>query len=237
MTHQTAKQLTISIIIPALNEASTIEEHLQALQKHRPQAEIIVVDGGSHDTTTQIANAYADQVISADAGRAKQMNTGALHAQGAIFLFLHADTLLPDDALTLIQQAITPQQQWGRFNVRLKGQHAFLKIIAYFMNGRSRLTGIATGDQGIFVSRSAFTAVNQYTNQALMEDIDLCKKLKRISAPACLTATVISSARRWEQFGVFKTLLLMWSLRLRYFLGESPDTLAQLYREGVFWKH
>ncbi|NOT84266.1 MAG: glycosyltransferase family 2 protein [Methylococcaceae bacterium] len=228
--------MPISIIIPTLNEAATLATYLMALQQFRLGCEIIVVDGGSQDATVNIASPYADLVILADAGRANQMNVGAQHAQGDILLFLHADTLLPEDALDLIQQALIPQQQWGRFDIELKGEHLLLPVIATAMNWRSRLTGIATGDQGIFVTRSAFQAVNQYTNQALMEDIDLCKKLNRLSPPVCISAKAISSARRWEQFGIVKTMLLMWSLRLRYFFGASPETLAQLYRQGVFWK-
>ncbi|MEQ1638727.1 MAG: TIGR04283 family arsenosugar biosynthesis glycosyltransferase [Methylococcales bacterium] len=228
--------MPISIIIPTLNEAATLADYLLALQPYRPSCEIIVVDGGSQDTTINIASRYADQVIIAEAGRANQMNVGAQQAQGDILLFLHADTLLPEQALDLIQQALSTKRQWGRFDIELKGAHRLLPVIAMMMNWRSRITGIATGDQGIFVTHSAFQTVNQYTNQALMEDIDLCKKLNRLSPPVCLNAKVISSVRRWEQFGIIKTILLMWSLRLRYFFGASTETLAQLYRQGVFWK-
>lgn len=236
MQPQLISRPSISIIVPALNEAATIEYYLIALQAHRQQAEIILVDGGSQDATRIIASPYVDTLLSASAGRAEQMNVGALAARGDILLFLHADTLLPANALTLIQEAIAPDRQWGRFNVSLEGNHFFLKVIATCMNWRSWLTGIATGDQGIFVTQRAFQAINRYTRQPLMEDIDLCKKLNQLTPPACLSAKVISSARRWEAFGVFKTILLMWWLRLRYFRGESPETLAQLYRQGVFWR-
>jgi rSAM/selenodomain-associated transferase 2 len=236
MSSLRTQQSLVSIIIPTLNEASTLEFYLLALQPYRQYCEIIVVDGGSADATVAIAMPYADKVLTAGAGRAKQMNVGAKYAQGEILLFLHADTLLPAGGLALVQQAITPKRQWGRFDVALQGKQPFLKVIAFCMNWRSRLTGIATGDQGIFVGRRAFQAVNAYTEQALMEDIELCTKLSRLSPPKCLSVKVTSSARRWEQFGILKTILLMWSLRLRYFLGESPETLAQLYRQGAFWK-
>lgn len=226
----------ITLIIPTLNEAATITPCLRALQHYRQQCELIVVDGGSQDGTVALVSPYVDRLLVTAAGRAKQMNAGAQQARGDALLFLHADTVLPDNALDLIQHALTPSHQWGRFNIRLEGAHPFLQVIAFCMNGRSRVTGIATGDQAIFVTRRAFAAVNQYTDQALMEDIDLCKKLLRLSPPVCLTAKVSSSARRWEQFGIMKTILLMWSLRLRYFFGESPATLAYLYQRGLFWK-
>ncbi len=236
MNNPLPERKRVSIIMPIFNEAATLAYYLSALQPYRQSCEIIVVDGGSQDASAAIAAPYADKIITTLVGRAKQMNCGAQHAQGDIFLFLHADTLLPANAEQLILKAITSRHQWGRFDVSLAGHHPFLKVIAFCMNWRSRITGIATGDQAIFVTRAAFQAVNQYTDQALMEDIDLCKKLKCLTPPVCLSAKVISSARRWEQFGVFKMVLLMWSLRLRYFWGESPGMLAQLYRQGLFWK-
>lgn len=224
----------ISIIIPTLNEAGTIQVSLSNIQAHRPRCEILVVDGGSADQTVALALPLADQVFTAEKGRAKQMNFGAQQAKGELLLFLHADTCLPDQALELIGK-LPAHYQWGRFDIELTGAHPLLKIIARMMNLRSRLTGIATGDQAIFTTREAFNAVGRYTEIALMEDIDLSRKLKRISPPYCIEAKVISSARRWEQFGVSKTMLLMWSLRLRFFLGENPEKLAKLYSGGRFW--
>lgn len=227
--------MKFSIIIPVLNEQEAIKPCLQALQCLRHQAEIIVVDGGSHDATLPFAQPFADKVLSCSTGRAKQMNVGAQQATGEILIFLHADTYLPDNALNLIDNALEGKTQWGRFDICLTGSHWMLPVIANMMNWRSRLTGIATGDQVIFASRAVFENVNGYPNIALMEDISLCQQLKKCSSPLCLSAKVHSSARRWQQFGVFKTLFLMWSLRLGYFFGAHPDTLAQLYKKGDYW--
>lgn len=222
-----------SIIIPTYNEADNIQSCLLNLQTFRSQCEVIIVDGGSIDSTIGLATPLTDKVIISTKGRAKQMNAGAQQAKGNMLIFLHADTSLPENALELIRQT---ESSWGRFDISLSGKPIMLKVISTFMNWRSRLTGIATGDQVIFVSKPLFDEVGGYPDIALMEDISLCAMLKKISAPHCLKAKVISSGRRWEQFGVFKTILLMWSIRLRYFFGENPDVLANLYSRGVFWK-
>ena len=226
--------MEFSIIIPTLNEEKTIEGCLSALQPLRKEAEIIVVDGGSIDNTRILASSWADKVIISALGRAKQMNTGAGDATGEVLIFLHADTRLPENALQLIQQKISRARQWGRFDVHLSGSPFMLKVIARMMNWRSRLTGIATGDQVIFVTRTAFEQAGRYPEISLMEDIALCKTLKKISPPICLQAKAISSGRRWEYNGIYKTILLMWSLRLRYFFGADPHTLAFLYNHGIF---
>jgi rSAM/selenodomain-associated transferase 2 len=226
--------MKFSIIIPILNEQQTIENCLLALQPLRQQAEIIVVDGGSSDNTLNLAKPLADKLLSCEKGRAKQMNYGANQANGEILIFLHADTYLPANALNLITQNLG-EKRWGRFDISLTGSHWFLPVIAQFMNWRSRLTGIATGDQVIFVTHTAFNTVKGYPAIALMEDISLSQRLKKFSPPLCLSAKVQSSARRWQQFGVFNTILLMWSLRLGYFFGTSPDRLAELYQQGRYW--
>jgi rSAM/selenodomain-associated transferase 2 len=225
-----------SIIIPALNEAQTITTCLAAIQAYREIAEIIVVDGSSTDNTYKQAQLLCDRAIVSDRGRAIQMNAGANYAIGDVLIFLHADTFLPVDALNRIATNINHHHQWGRFDVELRGSHPMLKVVAKLMNWRSRLTGIATGDQAVFVTKQLFESVGRYPEIALMEDIALSKKLKVICPPICLKDKAISSGRRWEQFGVLKTILLMWSLRLRYFFGADPARLAQLYREGEFWK-
>lgn len=227
--------MKFSIIIPTLNEQQTIESCLLTLQPLRNQVEIILVDGGSHDNTLTISAALVDKTLSCDKGRAKQMNCGAQHANGEILIFLHADTYLPENTLDLISQNISNQKVWGRFDIKLTGSHWLLPVISQMMNWRSRFTGIATGDQVIFVTRTAFESINGYPNMMLMEDITLSKHLKKLSSPLCLSAKVHSSARRWQQFGVFNTIFLMWSLRLGYFFGADPGTLAQLYSEGCFW--
>lgn len=227
--------MKFSIIIPTLNEEKTIALCLLPLQPLRNNCEIIIVDAGSASSDHPYAH-LADKIINSTRGRARQMNLGASLATGDILIFLHADTYLPENALQLIEQHIGINKQWGRFDIQLSGDHFMLKIIAWMMNRRSRLTGIATGDQVIFVSKEAFAAVGQYPEIALMEDIALSKALKKASPPVCISAKVTSSGRRWERYGIYRTIMLMWSLRLRYFFGADPQLLAVLYSRGQFWK-
>ena len=187
--------------------------------------EVIVVDGGSEDATREIAAPLADRVLIAPRGRAAQMNAGAAEATGAALVFLHADTRLPARADVLILDSLKTHC-WGRFDVRIEAAHPLLRVIAFAMNLRSRLTGIATGDQAIFVRRDAFPG---FPEIALMEDVALSKLMKRQSPPACLREKAVTSGRRWEQRGVLRTMLLMWRLRLGYFLGTDPDELARRY--------
>lgn len=218
--------MRLSIVIPVLNEAAGIAAALAALAPLRGAGhEVIVVDGGSSDATAALAGPLADAVLAAPAGRARQMNAGAAAASGDALLFLHADTFLPPDAAALVCAALR-ERAWGRFDVRIDGRAAFLRVIASCMNLRSRLTGIATGDQALFVRRADF---HGFPDIALMEDIAFSKAMKRISPPASLRARVRTSGRRWERHGVLRTVLLMWRLRLAYFLGASPDQLARRY--------
>lgn len=221
---------TISIIIPVLNEAAGIIQTLQRLQTYRTQgAEIIVVDGGSEDGTLHVARSWADTVTTSPRGRGRQMNAGAVLAQGRILLFLHADTLLPPSALTSIIAVIDKGALWGRFNVRIDGALCGLGVVAFMMNWRSRLTGIATGDQAIFVTRDAFLRQGGFAEIPLMEDISFSRVMRKESHPACLSEKVLTSGRRWEKNGLLRTILMMWWLRLRFFLGASPNTLARKY--------
>ncbi|APX94032.1 glycosyl transferase [Halomonas sp. 1513] len=223
--------MSLSIIVPALDEAATIAAQLDTLQPLRARGgELIVVDGGSRDATRERAAPLADRVLTSPAGRATQMNAGAAASRGDRLLFLHADTRLPQGADRLIETALAGERCWGRFNVRLEGRHPLLPIIAAAMNWRSRLTGIATGDQGIFMTRAAFDAVGGFADQPLMEDIEISRRLKQRSAPACLSARVSTSGRRWETHGMCRTVLLMWRLRYRYWRGESAASLAREYR-------
>lgn len=220
----------LSIVLPVLDEARTLHHTLHPLQPWRSAgAEIIVVDGGSTDGTPAIAAAGADQVIAAARGRALQMNAGAAASSGDLLLFLHADTRLPDEALGCLQ-AHRHQRCWGRFDVELDSPARALRVVGAMMNWRSRLTGIATGDQGMFVSRDLFAACGGFPAIPLMEDIALSRSLRARAAPICLRMRVKTSARRWQQGGVVRTVLLMWGLRLAYFLGVSPARLAVWYR-------
>ena len=222
----------LSVVMPALNEAAGMAAALQALAPLAARgAQLLVADGGSVDDTVSLARAGGAQVIDAPRGRALQMNAGAQQSCGDILLFLHADTRLPLDADRLIAQAIANGPQvWGRFDVRIEGKPRTLRVIAAFMNLRSRSTGIATGDQAMFMTRAAFDAVGGFPAQALMEDIEMSKRLLRLARPVCLRAPVVTSGRRWESRGVWRTVLLMWRLRLAYWRGAAPDQLAELYR-------
>jgi len=222
----------VSIIIPVLNEEVSIKKLLQQLQLYRQQGhELIVVDGGSQDKTVSISNSLADNVIQSQSGRALQMNKGAAQARCDILWFLHADTLIPENSVENIQLFMTEHQSdWGRFNIRLSGKNILFRVIEKMMNVRSCITGIATGDQGIFVKRKKFDLVNGYSNLPLMEDIDLSKKLRKISRPVCIKEILTTSSRRWEENGIASTVLLMWRLRFLYWLGVSADRLASQYR-------
>ena len=223
--------MAISIIIPCLNEADGIASALSALAPLQARgAEVIVVDGGSRDGTAERAAPHVDAVISAPRGRAAQMNAGAARARGEILLFLHADALLPDSADALIIEGLKRTRRgWGRFDVTITGRHPLLRVVERLMNLRSRLTGIATGDQAIFVTRSLFTAAGGYPDIALMEDVALSKRLKRFGPPLCLRHHLTTSGRRWEKHGVLRTIVLMWLLRLAYWLGIDPAKLAVRY--------
>jgi rSAM/selenodomain-associated transferase 2 len=225
----------LSIIIPVLNEGEGIAGTLDALAELRALgAEIVVVDGGSHDATIQRARLRADRVIPAPRGRASQMNAGAEKASGDVFLFLHADTRLPREADHLVLDGLQRSGAvWGRFDVTITGRAALLPVVAWFMNLRSRLSGVATGDQAMFVKRESFRAVGGFPAIALMEDIALSKRLKRLGRPLCLRARVITSGRRWERHGVVRTILLMWRLRLAFFFGADPAVLARRYGYGI----
>lgn len=226
---------SISIIVPALNEAAGIAAVLRRLQPLRQRGvEVLVVDGGSEDETCALAAPLADQVLCSARGRAVQMNAGAARAQGEILLFLHADSQLPDGADDAIRSALAPgvgykAPMWGRFDVAISGSHALLRVVAWCMNLRSRLTHVATGDQGLFVRADTFLSVGGFPPIPLMEDIALCKRLRRLGAPANLRARITTSGRRWEKKGVWKTICLMWSMRLAYFLGVSPSRLQRVY--------
>lgn len=221
----------ISIIIPALNESSSIRATLNPLQTLRKKGhEIILVDGGSSDDTMKLSRPLVDLLLSSQPGRARQMNAGARKARGPILLFLHADTQLPADTDKLIVSGLAEEQRhWGRFDVRLSGRRIPLRLVEKLMNLRSRLTGIATGDQAIFVRRELFETLRGFPDIPLMEDIAMCRRLKKTGPPLCLRQSVVTSSRRWEKQGILRTILLMWSLRMAYFLGVSPEHLARRY--------
>lgn len=233
--------VTVSIIIPILNEADNLSHLLSNINSIRPSPQqVILVDGGSKDNSIIIAKDIiralkADnkssidwQVTESKAGRARQMNTGAALATGEVLLFLHADTRLPIQAIRAVTTA-TKIAEWGRFDVRLDSRQPMLWVVSIMINWRSRLTGIATGDQAIFIQRKLFEQIGGYPNQALMEDVELCKQLMGIAKPACLKNKVTTSARRWQQHGTWRTIVLMWQLRFDYWRGVSADNIKARY--------
>ncbi|MEO8158099.1 MAG: TIGR04283 family arsenosugar biosynthesis glycosyltransferase [Betaproteobacteria bacterium] len=222
----------LSVIVPVLNEARQLPDALGALRPLiQAGTEILIVDGGSQDDSVAITQAAGFRVIVAERGRARQMNAGAVLATGDVLLFLHADTRLPAHADVTIASALADKRSvWGRFDVRIIGRPLMLRIVSRLMNLRSRMTGIATGDQAIFVTRAAFNTVGGFPEQPLMEDIELSSRLLAVSRPACLSACVTTSGRRWETNGVWRTILLMWRLRWNYWRGVPARELAEAYR-------
>lgn len=225
----------ISIIIPVVNEAQALASNLPVLQALREEGhEIIVVDGASDAASAVSCAAWVDRWLLSAPGRACQMNIGAASATGEIFLFLHIDTRLPVDAMGLLEKSFTTDSTlWGRFDVQLSGQGWAFRVIEYMINLRSRLSGVATGDQAIFISRSVFMSIGGFPALPLMEDVAISKILRRLAPPLCLRSKVITSSRRWEVRGIGRTVLLMWWMRLLYSVGVSPQILHGMYAKKV----
>ncbi len=223
----------LSIIVPTLNEGASIAATLAALGGCRARGhEVIVVDGGSDDDTVEVARALADKVVQTRRGRAEQMNCGAKVARGEVLWFVHADTRVPQDADQIVVQGLRMTgRHWGRFDVALSGGARPFRLIEVMINARSRLTGVSTGDQGIFVKRGLFDRVGGFPSVPLMEDIGLSRRLKKIGRPLCLKDRLVTSSRRWEEHGLMRTVVLMWSLRLAYAIGVRPDVLKRFYQD------
>ena len=220
----------LAIVVPMVDEAATLPALLAHLAGWRARGcEVVLVDGGSRDDSVEMARAAGFRVLIAERGRARQMNAGAQACGRALLLFLHADTRLPEAADAMVCAALAVQA-WGRFDVHIDGRPRMLRVVAALMNLRSRLSGIATGDQAIFVRREVFEAAGGFPDQPLMEDIELSRRLLRVSRPACLRARVRTSGRRWEQRGVWRTIALMWRLRWAYWRGVPAERLAEAYR-------
>ena len=223
----------VSIVIPCLNEGFILDSLLESLQRYRYEGhELLLVDGGSSDGDLERVAPMLDQWLVTPPGRARQMNAGAARATGGILWFLHADSRPPAHAPDLIIASLASgAHRWGRFDITMSGSHRMLRLVEFMMNRRSRFTGIATGDQGIFVERRAFATVGGFPEIPLMEDIALSRALKRISAPSCIPERLETSSRRWETRGVYRTIFLMWRLRLAYALGADPGALERQYRQ------
>ena len=223
---------SLSIVVPALNEVDSIQEVLEnLLASMSADDELILVDGGSIDGTLLEARRVKDsrlKIISSERGRARQMNAGARESSGSLLLFHHADSTLPAGFRGYLD-SVSSNLGWGRFDVSLDARGAAYRVIEWFINWRSRLSAIATGDQSIFVSRSLFEAVGGFPDQPLMEDIELSTRLKRLSKPHYVKARVMTSARKWRKEGIVRTVLLMWSIRAKYALGADPEELVRKY--------
>lgn len=220
----------LSIVVPILDEERNLAACLGALQPLRQRgARVVVVDGGSADNSLAIARDLADIAFVGPQGRARQMNAGAAACRADLLLFLHADTRLPHDADVLLRRALQGSRDWGRFDVAIDSPRPLMRVVEALMNLRSRWTGVATGDQAIFVRKDLFDRIGGFPDQPLMEDIALSTRLKRHGPPACLRERVTTSARRWERHGPWRTILLMWRLRAAYFLGADPAKLALRY--------
>ena len=221
----------LSIIVPTLNEGAQAQRCLQQLAPLRAAGhEVILVDGGSQTLSREELAPWTDQLLLSDPGRARQMNRGARAAGGEILWFLHADSRLSEGMADAILAALNGAPGWGRFDIRLDGRQPLLRLVERMMNLRSRWSGIATGDQGLFIHRALFQQVGGFPDQELMEDVEISARLKRLSPPHCLPQRLLTSSRRWERQGVVRTILLMWGLRLAYWLGVSPRRLARYYR-------
>lgn len=226
--------MKILIVVPVFNERDMLAQKLGELDVLRERgAQVMLVDGGSTDRTVELARDAGFDVLESANGRARQMNAGARALSSDVLVFLHVDTRLPPSALYQIENHISQKSGWGRFDVHIIGISPWLRLVAGMMNVRSRMTGIATGDQALFMKRTLFDEVGGFPEQALMEDIELSKRLKRISAPVCLRDKVETSGRRWDQNGVWKTIFLMWRLRFAYWRGVPSSELARWYRSGV----
>lgn len=228
--------MLVSIVVPVLNEAAFLSDGLSVLQSLRGHnveiegVEVIVVDGGSGDNSVEVAKQVADRVIVGSRGRASQMNAGAKEAVGDIVLFMHADTTLPENFTAVLQDWKAQRPQWGFFTVRLSGKGFWLRVIERCMNWRSKLTRVATGDQCLFVERDLFLSVGGFEDIPIMEDVALSKRLRRLFRPHICVQRVTTSSRRWEQYGILRTVMLMWWLRLLYFFGVSPHKLISYYK-------
>jgi rSAM/selenodomain-associated transferase 2 len=223
-----SSQISVSVIVPILNEASqlgqTLENLFQSFNGY-PGIEVIISDGGSDDDSLEIAKHYPCRIIIGKTGRARQMNTASLAAKGDWLLFLHADSRLPDDWRKQLQQS----GNWGFFPVKFNGEHWLLRVIERAMNLRSRLSKVATGDQALYFRKSFFDQLGGFPDVPIMEDIAICKRSRRKSKPRVASSQVTTSSRRWQQNGLVKTVVLMWGLRLAYFLGVDPNRLHRIY--------
>ncbi len=221
------RQPVLSIVVPILNEAEALPAFFEALKPWRQYVQLILADGGSTDESETLAKGHCDHWLQAPRGRAAQMNAGARLATGRYILFLHCDTRIACDFPVFVEQV--DGLSWGFCRVQLSGNDWRLRIVEWAMNLRARLTSVATGDQALIFAAETFSALGGYADIPLMEDVEICKRARRYSVPAVLPATVVTSSRRWEERGVYATILMMWRLRFAYWMGKSPEAIARSY--------
>ena len=225
------KKISLSIIIPVRNEASHLPSLLNALQKRKSDnTEVIVVDGCSEDDTLNVICQRKNRILRSEPGRAQQMNTGARHAKGEYLWFLHADSKVDFDFESIIESGLK-NKKWGWFNVRLSNTKIIFRVIESMMNYRSKITSVATGDQGIFIHKNIFIEQGLFPSIALMEDVKFSKKIRSSESPFISDTPLETSTRRWEQNGPIRTIFKMWTLRLLFFLGASPNWLNKQYNK------
>lgn len=225
------KKISLSIIIPVRNEASHLPSLLNALQKRKSDnTEVIVVDGCSEDDTLNVICQRKNRILRSEPGRAQQMNTGARHAKGEYLWFLHADSKVDFDFESIIESGLK-NKKWGWFNVRLSNTKIIFRVIESMMNYRSKITSVATGDQGIFIHKNIFIEQGLFPSIALMEDVKFSKKIRSSESPFISDTPLETSARRWEEDGPIRTIFKMWTLRLLFFLGASPNWLNKQYNK------
>ena len=225
------KKISLSIIIPVRNEASHLPSLLNALQKRKSDnTEVIVVDGCSEDDTLNVICQKKNRILRSEPGRAQQMNTGARHAKGKYLWFLHADSKVDFDFESIIESGLK-NKKWGWFNIRLSNTKIIFRVIESMMNYRSKITSVATGDQGIFIHKNIFIEQGLFPSIALMEDVKFSKKIRSSESPFISDTPLETSARRWEENGPIRTIFKMWTLRLLFFLGASPNWLDKQYNK------
>ena len=220
---------SIAVIVPVLNEAGRCEHLIKMLRDYRRQSQIVIVDGGSRDDTVRQLTQAGFAVLQTEPCRALQMNYGYSHLEADAYWFLHADCTPPHNAMELIRDHLDQGYGWGRFDVRLSGSNLIFRIIERMMNWRSCLTQVATGDQGIFIRGSLLRQIGGIPDISIMEDIALSKMLRSHGRCACVSDRMLVSSRRWEKNGIIYMTMLMWWLRLRYFMGADPQDLHRWY--------
>jgi rSAM/selenodomain-associated transferase 2 len=221
----------LSIIIPVFNEATTIVQTLGRL-KDDVGVELIVVDGGSQDNTVELAKQMGVKVISSPiSGRAQQMNIGAVAARGDILLFLHADTQLPQNYQKIVQLTLAKEKVIaGAFELAIDGQQWSLRLVEKMVNWRSHFLSLPYGDQAIFLDKKVFQDLGGFANLPIMEDFEFVQRLKRRGKIAIVPVAVLTSGRRWQKLGVFKTTLINQLIIVGYYLGISPARLRHFYQ-------